>query len=75
VARLLLDHWDTLPQLAVLLKKNKRVKTFALRHVSLTALDTNDLKKVGTKAVQHCPVGQDDLCKDLRRRVEYDLSQ
>ena len=75
VARLLRDHWDTLPQFAVLLTKDKRFETFALRHVSLTSLDTNDLKKVGAKAMQHCPIGQDNLCKDLRRRVEYDLSQ
>ena len=75
VARLLLDHWDSLPQLAVLVKKDPRFKAFALRHVSLTALDTNDLTKLRTKAVKHCPVGHDDLCKDLRRRVEYDLSQ
>ena len=74
VARLLRDHWDTLPQFGVLLKKDKRFKTFALRHVSLTSLDTNDLNKVVTKSVQHCPIGQDNLCKDLRRRVEYDLS-
>lgn len=75
VARLLRDHWDTLPQFAVLLEKDQRFKTFVLRHVSLTSLDTNDLKKVGTKAVEHCPIGQDTLCKDLRRRVKYDLSQ
>lgn len=75
VARLLRDHWDTLPQFGVLLKKDKRFKTFALRHVSLTSLDTNDLKNIGAKAVQHCPIGQDNLCKGLRRRVVYDLSQ
>jgi hypothetical protein len=49
--------------------------TVVLRHVSLTSLDTNDLRKVGTKAVERCPIGQDNLCKDLRRRVKYDLSQ
>ena len=75
VARLLRDHWDTLPEFAVLLKKDQRFKTFALRHVSLTSLDTNDLKKVGTNAVEHCPIPQDSLCKDLHRRVEYDLSE
>jgi hypothetical protein len=75
VARLLRDHWDTLPEFAVLLKKDKRFKSFAFRHVSLTSLDMNDLKKVGTEAVAHCPIGQDELCRDLHRRVEYDLSQ
>jgi hypothetical protein len=75
VARLLRDHWDTLPQFAVLFEKDQRFKAFVLRHVSLTSLDTNDLKKVGTNAVEHCPIGQDNLCKDLRRRVTYDLSQ
>ena len=45
VARLLRDHWDPLPQFAVLFEKDQRFKTFVLRHVSLTSLDTNDLKK------------------------------
>lgn len=75
VARLLRDRWDMLPQFAVLLKKDQRFKTFVLRHVSLTSLDISDLKKVGAKAVQQCPIGQDSLCKDLGRKIEFDLSQ
>jgi hypothetical protein len=70
VARLLLDHWNTLPRLTVLSDKNSRCKPFVLRHVSVTALDTKRLKTLKSNASKHCPVGQTSVCNDLRDRVD-----
>lgn len=67
--KLLLGKWNTVPQLAALLDKDKHFKSFVLEHISLTALDTDDLKKLKAKAVHNCPAGQAELCNDIRRRV------
>lgn len=64
VARLLVDHWDTLPQLAALIKRNPRLKAFVLRHID-TTLDTDDLTKIATLTASSCPAGMNALCREL----------
>ncbi len=67
--KLLLGNWDTLPRLATLLDSDKHFKSFVFRHISLTALGADDLKKLKAKAVHNCPEGRADLCRDIRLRV------
>lgn len=64
IARLLVDHWETLPQLDALIRHNPRLKPFVLRHID-TTLDTGDLAKIGTLAASACPAGMANLCRDL----------
>ncbi|RDU98543.1 hypothetical protein DWV00_12675 [Trinickia dinghuensis] len=64
IARLLVDHWETLPQLGVLIRRNPRLKAFVLRHIDST-LDTVDLTKISSLATSSCPPGMGALCHDL----------
>lgn len=64
VARLLADHWRTLPQLGKLIKRNPPLKAFVLRHID-TTLDTADLDKVKALSRSSCPAGMDAFCLEL----------
>src|SRR5262245_61473488 len=44
VARVLVDHWSTLPRFADLAKKDPRFQPFVLAHIG-TTLDIKDLRK------------------------------
>lgn len=66
VARLLVDHWSTLPLLAQLMKRDPALKRFVLRHID-TTLDTGDLEKIGRFAATNCPPGSAPLCRELRQ--------
>lgn len=63
VARLLVDHWDTLPALSHLIAKTPALRPFVLRHINST-LDTGDLEKIKQNAA-HCPGSMQSLCKSI----------
>lgn len=69
VARLLADHWDSLPDLATQINKNPAFKAYVLRHIDST-LDTKDLDKIRTQASQSCPVKQGQLCGEIKEAAE-----
>jgi hypothetical protein len=64
VARLLVDHWSTVPLLARLVKGDPKFRRFVLRHID-TTLDTDDLDKISIFAKSRCPRGTESLCSDL----------
>jgi hypothetical protein len=64
IARLLVDHWERLPQLGKLIRHNPSLQAFVLRHID-TTLDTDDLTKIGTLSASSCPTGMSALCRDL----------
>ncbi|KRE97884.1 hypothetical protein ASG87_15135 [Frateuria sp. Soil773] len=64
VARLLADHWDTLPALARLVESDPSLKRFVLDHVN-TTLDTNDLERIGSHAASSCPDGASLVCSGI----------
>lgn len=64
VARILADHWETLPRLAVLSHNNEDFLRFVVGHVDAT-LNMDDVKKIRSSASRQCPAGQNDLCKRL----------
>jgi hypothetical protein len=68
VARILVDHWKRLPELADLSFKDPDFGHFVLRHVDAT-LDIGDLDKIRHKASTQCPVALRKLCGDLRKQA------
>lgn len=65
VGRLLVDHWDTLPELSRLIEKTPALRPFVLRHINST-LDTGDLEKIKQNAA-NCPSGVQSLCKCIAK--------
>lgn len=69
VARLLVDHWNTLPKLAELIRHDPPLKQFVLRHIDST-LDTADLRKIMKLATSSCSKNLARLCADLKVSAE-----
>jgi hypothetical protein len=74
VARILVDHWDTLPRFSELATKDHGFKNFVLRHVDGT-MDSGDLYKVRETAIHKCPSGKNSLCVQLRRAVDHAVNE
>lgn len=66
IARLLVDHWDMLPALASLARRDPALRAFVLRHIDST-LDTDDLDRVRESASSQCPRGIRPFCSDLMK--------
>jgi hypothetical protein len=66
VARLLVDKWQTLPQLADLIKRHPRLKAYVLHHID-TTLNTDDLTRIVELATTACPAKGEPLCADLKK--------
>ncbi|MET3132845.1 hypothetical protein AAKU55_003126 [Oxalobacteraceae bacterium GrIS 1.11] len=64
IARLLVDRWDTLPQLEKLTKLNPPLKRFVLSHID-TTLNSDDLEKIKELSMSSCPQNMTSLCKNL----------
>jgi hypothetical protein len=63
VARILADHWSTLPRLGRL-SDHTEFKHFVLSHIDAT-LDMKDVRKIRDAAVHSCPRGLRQLCLDI----------
>ncbi len=74
VARILVDHWSTVPRMVNLASKDARFRRFVLRHVDAT-LDLKDLKKIRVNAKTECPSGLAAICADITREVDAALKQ
>ena len=68
VKRLLIDRWETLPQLDQLAKSNPDFRAFVLKHVDKT-LSAGDIKTIAENARTRCPQGLDGLCDDLKKQA------
>ena len=64
VARLLIDKWQTLPDLAAEVHHKPSLRNFVLGHVNST-LDTTDLKKIQHLSRDSCPQAEHAFCKAL----------
>lgn len=69
VARILVDHWMTLPRLDHLAKKNADFRRFVLKHIDET-ITGSDAKKIRANAKNRCPSGLDRLCDDISKQAE-----
>jgi len=73
VARILVDHWDTLPRLARL-SANHGFRRFVLGHVDAT-LDMEDVRRISVKATESCPQGLRPLCRDLKVQADAAIDE
>ena len=64
VARLLVDQWGLLPQLAKLSKGDPALERFVLAHVDAT-VDAKDLQQIALLAGEACPPESAALCAKL----------
>jgi hypothetical protein len=69
VARILVDHWRTLPRLAQLARKDKDFQLFVLKHVDET-INGDDARKVEANAQHACPAALRPLCGDLIQQAK-----
>jgi hypothetical protein len=71
-ARVLVDHWDTLPRAAQLIRQDKSFRGFV--RVDAT-MDTADVEKIKQNATHSCPAGLSALCKELIRTADEALEE
>src|SRR6266404_1689735 len=74
VARILVDHWSTLPQLARLATKDAEFRTFVIRHVD-AALSMDDVKKIWKNATRQCPADLRTVCNELAKQADFALKE
>ena len=74
VARILVDHWNTLPKLAELATKNHEFLRFVERHIDATN-DEKDLQKIKAEAKTNCPTGLRKTCDDLSKEADSALKE
>lgn len=74
VARILVDHWNTLPRLAELADKDAEFRAFVMHHVDAT-LNMDDVEKIKKSAKARCPSGLRTLCSDLAKQADSALKQ
>src|SRR6266571_4981753 len=63
VARIIVDHWETLPRFAQLARNDPDFRRFVLKHVDET-LDMKDVEKIRMNAKSRCPNRLRVLCDD-----------
>jgi hypothetical protein len=72
IARILADHWETLPRLAQLINRDKGFGKF----VGLDGtMDMDDVKRIRDKAQRHCPAGLSGLCAKLKRDADEAVAE
>lgn len=69
VARILTDHWSTLPRLARLAKKDDQFWHFVLDHIDASD-DPDDLQAIKRHAESRCPAGLRRICRELKRAAD-----
>jgi len=72
VARILVDHWSTLPRLAQLAKKNDDFWQFVLDHID-SSDDPGDLRTIKRRAERRCPAGLRSTCRELKKAADSAL--
>ena len=68
IARLLANHWETLPQASRLFNRDPAFEKFALSGINITD-STDDLNRIDELAKEHCPAGLNALCAKIRKAI------
>lgn len=71
-ARVLVDHWDTLPRVAQLINRDNTFRSFV--RVDAT-MDTADVEKIKQNATHNCPAGLNALCRELIRTADQAIEE
>jgi len=74
VARILTDHWKTLPKCPPLYKSSPKFRTFVLRHIDAT-LAMTDLERIRKNAIRGCPANMAKDCGDIRNAVDRAINK
>jgi hypothetical protein len=74
VARILTDHWNTLPRFVQLASKDAAFQSFVIRHLDAT-LNMDDVQKIKQDAVTHCPAGLRTTCIHLVKQADAALKE
>lgn len=64
IIRLLVDKWETLPELKKVIEKTPPLKGWMLNHIN-TTLDSGDLFKLEKLATSQCPSLDKGLCEEI----------
>jgi hypothetical protein len=72
VARILADHWTSLPRFEQLAGRDARFGEFVIRHLDAT-LNTDDVERIRRMGATHCPPGLRRTCSDLVKQADYAL--
>jgi hypothetical protein len=65
IARLLVDHWESLPSLDRIAAANQGFLHFVLGGIN-TTLDMKDVGRIRTLAIQQCPTNSHHLCSEIK---------
>ena len=72
IARILADHWETLPRLAKLIEHDSSFGKF----VGLDAtMDMKDVAKIRNNALHRCPAGLEKLCAKLKKDADEAIAE
>jgi hypothetical protein len=74
VARILVDHWNSLPDLGRMQNKDSEFRSFVLKHIDAT-LDNTDVHKIRKNASVRCPEGLGKLCRDVKKQADIALKE
>jgi hypothetical protein len=74
VARLLADHWETLPRLIALKMREPRFWRFVLKHIDATD-DSGDLEKIRLNSTKHCAAELNSACASIERAAEVAIRE
>lgn len=74
VARILVDQWNSLPELAHLAGADEAFRSFVIKHVDAT-LNVDDIEKIKKNAETQCPVALRNLCSQLAQQANAALKE
>jgi hypothetical protein len=74
VARILADHWNTLPRFVQFAGKDAAFQAFVIRHLDAT-LNMDDVEKIKQDALTHCPTGLRPTCIHLVKQADSALKE
>lgn len=74
IARLLVAHWNSLPQLLGICKKDPKFRSTVLGGINAT-LDMNDIKKIKERSQSQCPGGARSLCREMILSADQALAE
>jgi hypothetical protein len=74
VARILLDHWNTLPELVQLAELDADFRVFVTKHID-ASLDSAELNKIKSNADAGCPAALRMICSDIAKQADSVLRE
>lgn len=74
VARILVDHWNSLPDLADFTGADGEFRSFVIKHIDAT-LNMDDVEKIKRSAETQCPSGLRTLCTALAQQADAALKE